>query len=277
LKAALKKECSMTGETGDGTLKALGCSPSASWLVSTARADLVRRHAPARPLAFDAQPKAITIDLARTAMIVIDMQNDFCHPEGWLASIGVDIAPARRPIAPLNRLLPVLRKENIPILWVNWGARPDRMNLSPSLLHVYNPSGMGTGLGDRLMPRGAPVLTEGSWSAAIVEELKPDPCDIRVSKHRMSGFWDTPLDSILRNLGVKTLMFGGVNADQCVLHTLADANFLGYDTIMLSDCCATTSPQFCWDATIYNVKQIFGFAAQSQSIILSLENGNDPA
>ncbi len=66
--------------------------------------------------------------------------------------------------------------------------------------------------------------------------------DIRVDKHRMSGFWDTPLDSILRNLGVTTLLFGGVNADQCVLHTLADANFLGYDTLMVGDCTATTSP-----------------------------------
>jgi nicotinamidase-related amidase len=264
----------MIEEAGDRTLKMLGCSPRASWLVSTAQADLVRRRAPARPLALEAEPKAITIDLARTAMIIIDMQNDFCHPDGWLASIGVDIAPARKPIAPLNRLLPLLRKENVPVLWVNWGARPDRMNLSPSLIHVYNPSGMGTGLGDRLMPRGEPVLTKGSWSAAVVEELEADSRDIRVSKHRMSGFWDTPLDSILRNLDVTTLIFGGVNADQCVLHTLADANFLGYDTIMLSDCCATTSPQFCWDATIYNVKQIFGFLVQSQSIILSLGNGD---
>jgi nicotinamidase-related amidase len=263
----------MIEETGDGTLKALGCSPRTSWFVSTERADFVRRRELARPLTIEAQPKPITIDLGRTAMLVIDMQNDFCHPEGWLASIGVDIAAARRPIAPLNRLLPQLRKENVPVLWVNWGARPDRMNLSPSLLHVYNPSGMGTGLGDRLKPRGEPVLTEGSWSAAIVEELRSDPRDILVSKHRMSGFWDTPLNSILRNLDVTTLLFGGVNADQCVLHTLADANFLGYDTVMLSDCCATTSPQFCWDATIYNVKQIFGFVAQSRSIVLSLENG----
>ena len=107
------------------------------------------------------------------------------------------------------------------------------------------------------------MLTEGSWGAAIVDELSPDPRDIHVAKHRMSGFWDTPLDSILRNLDVKTLLFGGVNADQCVLHTLADANFLGYDTIMVEDCSATTSPDFCWQATLYNVRQIFGFVARS--------------
>ena len=73
-------------------------------------------------------------------------------------------------------------------------------------------------------------MTEGSWSAAIVDELTPEPSDILVDKYRMSGFWDTPLDSILRNLGVATVFFAGVNADQCVLATLMDANFLGYDT-----------------------------------------------
>jgi nicotinamidase-related amidase len=87
----------------------------------------------------------------------------------------------------------------------------------------------------------------------------------------MSGFWDTPLDSILRNLGVTTLLFGGVNADQCVLCTLQDANFLGYDCIYLDDCSATTSPDFCLQATRYNVKQIFGFVARSTDLLAGLE------
>jgi len=187
-----------------------------------------------------------------------------------LASIGIDVTPARAPIQPLARLLPALRSAGVPVIWVNWGNRPDRLNLSPALLHVYNPTGLGVGLGDRLPRTGAAVLEKDSWSAAIVDELAAVPADIRVDKYRMSGFWDTPLDSILRNLGVTTLLFGGVNADQCVLHTLADANFLGYDTLMVGDCTATTSPAFCWDATVYNVKQIFGFVASSQSILDAL-------
>jgi nicotinamidase-related amidase len=83
----------------------------------------------------------------------------------------------------------------------------------------------------------------------------------------MSGFWDTPLDAILRNLRVDTLLFAGVNADQCVIWTLADANFLGYDCVMLDDCCATTSPAFCWDATLYNVRQCLGFVASSTALL----------
>ncbi len=245
----------------------LGAAKAGAWKVSAAEVDMLRPHEP-RPLRVAAEPKPARIDLARTAMIVIDMQNDFCHPDGWLASIGVDVTPARAPIEPLRKFLPKLRAAGVPVIWVNWGVRPDRFNLSPALLHVYNSSGTGSGLGDALPKTGAKVLTEGSWSAAIVDELVPEPQDIRVSKHRMSGFWDTPLDSILRNLDVKTVLFGGVNADQCVLHSLADANFLGYDTMMVTDCTATTSPDFCWQATLYNVKQIFGFAAQSSAFPL---------
>ena len=253
----------MNMSASSSDLRSLGASRPASWWVSADHADLVRPVRSAMPTPVMAQPKPITIDLARTAMIVVDMQNDFCHPDGWLASIGVDVAPARRPIAPLTAFLPQLRAASVPIIWLNWGARPDKMNLSPALLHVYNGSGLGVGLGDPLPKTGSPVLTEGSWSAQIVDELHQDASDIHVSKHRMSGFWDTPLDSILRNLDVKTLLFSGVNADQCVLHTLADANFLGYDTILVEDCAATTSPDFCWQAALYNIKQIFGFVAPS--------------
>jgi nicotinamidase-related amidase len=238
--------------------------------VGTSHVDMVRPPVAPRPLSFAAAPQDVTIDLARSAMIVIDMQNDFCDPRGWLAHIGIDVTPARAPIAPLNALLAPLRQVGVPIIWVNWGNRPDKLNLSPSLLHVYKPTGVGVGLGDRLPGNGAKVLEAGSWAAAIVDDLLVDPGDIHVAKYRMSGFWDTALDSILRNLGVSTLLFGGVNADQCVLCTLQDANFLGYDCVLVADCAATTSPGFCMEATLYNVKQCFGFVARSRSLLDAL-------
>jgi len=216
----------------------LGTSSANLWRADARSVDTVRPPVKPRPLTFDAMPQKLTIDLARTAIIVIDMQNDFCHPDGWLAHIGVDVAPARKPIAPLAKLLPRLRRAAVPVVWVNWGNRPDRLNLSPSLEHVYKPTGKGIGLGDRLPKRKANVLEKDSWAAAVVDELAPKTGDIRIDKFRMSGFWDTPLDSILRNLRVDTLLFGGVNADQCVLCTLQDANFLGYDCVMLEDCSA---------------------------------------
>ena len=251
---------------GGRTLRPLGSSRRNQWRVSQDSVNMAREPTLPRPLTVDAGGKALTFDLARTAVIVVDMQNDFCHPAGWLAHQGVDVTPTRAPIAPLNRLLPRLRGCDVPVIWLNWGNRPDRLNISPGLLYVYKSTGEGVGLGDPLPQSGARVLEAGSWSASIIEELATDPADIRISKYRMSGFQDTPLDSILRNLDVTTLLFAGVNVDQCVLCTLQDAHFLGYDCVLLEDCSATTSPDYCVAATLYNVRQCFGFVLPSEAV-----------
>jgi nicotinamidase-related amidase len=240
----------------------LGIPPNA-WNVDATSADLTRPPLDPQPITLKTETKTLRLDLAKSALLVIDMQNDFCHPDGWLAHIGVDVSPARTPIAPLQNLLPKLREISLPILWINWGNRPDLLNISPATRHVYNPTGEGIGLGDPLPKNQAPVLIKESWAAAIVDELTPETDDICIDKYRMSGFWDTPLDSILRNLGKTTLFFAGVNADQCVMATLQDANFLGYDCILLQDCTNTTSPEYCLQATLYNVKQCFGFVSNS--------------
>ncbi|MBD2103506.1 cysteine hydrolase family protein [Leptolyngbya sp. FACHB-261] len=253
----------------DSSLRTLGVPPNA-WSVDALSADLTRPALEPRPLTLATATKTVRLDLAKAAILVIDMQNDFCTLGGWLDHIGVDVTPAREPIGPLKTLLPVLRTAQVPIIWVNWGNRPDLLNISAGLRHVYKPTGEGVGLGDPLPSNNSPVLTVGSWAAAVVDELAPDPSDIRVDKYRMSGFWDTPLDSILRNLGRTTLFFAGVNADQCVMATLQDANFLGYDCLLLSDCTATTSPEFCMQATLYNVKQCFGFVTDSCEILAAL-------
>ena len=247
----------------------LGVPPNA-WYVNESFADLTRAPLEPQPILLSTETKEIKIDLAKTVLIVVDMQNDFCHSDGWLAHIGVDVTPARSPIAPLQILLPNLRSQNVPIVWLNWGNRPDLLNVSAGLRHVYNPSGKGIGLGDPLPANGAPVLIADSWAAAIVDELPQEPSDIHVAKYRMSGFWDTPLDSILKNLGKTTILFAGVNADQCVMATLQDANFLGYDCILVQDCTATTSPEFCMQSTIYNVNQCFGFVTKSLNILSAL-------
>lgn len=252
-------------------LRQLGVAPNA-WTVNHEIADITRPPLTPQPITLPTETKTLHLDLAKAAIVVIDMQNDFCHPDGWLAHIGVDVTPARKPIQPLQNLLPALRSVNVPIIWLNWGNRPDLANISAGIRHVYNPTGEGVGLGDALPSNGAKVLMAGSWAAAVVDELSPLPEDICVDKYRMSGFWDTPLDSILRNLGRTTLFFTGVNADQCVMTTLCDANCLGYDCILLKDCTATTSPEYCWLATLYNVKQCFGFVSDSQAILQALNN-----
>jgi nicotinamidase-related amidase len=239
------------------------------WRLSADAADLRRDTADPLPVSLDAEPQRLTLDLARAAFVVIDMQNDFCHPDGWLASIGVDIAGARAPIATIGRLAPALRAAGVPVIWLNWGNRPDRANLPPNVLHVYDPAGRGSGIGAALA-NGAHVLEQGSWAAAVVENLPVAEQDIRVDKYRMSGFFDTPLDSILRNLRVDTLLFAGVNADQCVLATLTDAACLGYDAVLLEGAVGTTSPQYCMQATLYNVRQCFGFTVRGEDLLAAL-------
>lgn len=253
------------------SLRTLGVGPNA-WMVNQAIADITRPQKNPQTVILPTETKTLRLDLAKSAILVIDMQNDFCHPDGWLAHIGVDVTPARKPIEPLNSLLPELRGAKVPVIWLNWGNRPDLLNISAGLHHVYNPTGEGIGLGDPLPKNGAKVLMAGSWAAAVVDELPQLPEDIRVDKYRMSGFWDTALDSILRNLGITSLFFTGVNADQCVLTTLCDANFLGYDCILIKDCTATTSPDYCWLATLYNVKQCFGFVTDSSAILTALNH-----
>ncbi|MFC5607684.1 cysteine hydrolase family protein [Variovorax soli] len=240
------------------------------WRVNAAHVDMSAPGPAPLPLTFHAEPQTVTIDLRRSALIVIDMQNDFCAERGWVDHLGVDYTPDRAPIGPLQRLMPQLRAAGVPVIWVNWGNRPDLKNMPPNQLHLYKPHGVGIGLGEALPGHGAKVLEKDSWAAAVVDELEKHPDDICVDKYRISGFWDTPLDSILRNMGIRSLLFAGVNTDQCVMCSLQDANFLGYGCVMLEDCCATTSPDFCSQATVWNVKKCFGFVSNSEHVINAL-------
>ena len=219
-----------------------------------------------------ALPQSILFDPSRSALIIVDMQNDFCSPDGWIASLGVDVDYGRRLIAPINAASSAFRARAMPVIWVSWNVRPDRANLSPGTCHPFVFGGTQPGLGGEFCgPKGTHrVLTQGSWGAAILDELDQGEDDIHVAKHRISGFWDTPLDAILRTQDIKTLFFTGVNADHCVLGTLMDANFAGYDTILLEDCVGTTSPSFCMEATVHNVRFCFGFTAKSPDLVAAL-------
>ncbi len=249
----------------------LGTSGRNAYRVSDTVVDMRRPSRSAREVALPALPQNLLIDLARTALVVIDMQNDFCAPEGWMASLGVDVSSARALAEPINRTTAAMRAHAVPVIWLNWGVRPDRLNLFPSTQHPFNPTGRGAGLSGELPgARAHHLLRKDGWGAQIIEQLVQDPGDIHVDKHRISGFWDTPLEAILRNLDLTTLIFAGINADHCVLSTLMDANFLGFDTILLEDGTATTSPEFCLRATLHNVRFCFGFTTTSKELIESL-------
>ena len=118
-----------------------------AWGANAREIDMATAPAKPVPLKIAAAPQNITIDLKRTAMIVIDMQNDFCAKGGWVDYLGADYTPDRKPIKPLQKLLPALRKAGMPVIWVNWGNRPDLANMPPNQIHLYKPAGTGVGPG----------------------------------------------------------------------------------------------------------------------------------
>lgn len=227
-------------------------------------ANLVRPVPRKRPVRVAAEPNPLVFDAARTALVVIDMQNDFVSPGGWFDSRGIDLGPARGVIGPINRMIAGARKAKIPIVWLNWGNRPDRLNLPHGVLR--------TGAYGAKLKRG-PVLERGSWGASIADELDARKTDIHVDKHRLSGFWDNELDSILRRMQVTALLFAGVNLDRCVLATMQDAAFIGYDPILLDDCSATSSPQYCSEAARFLLRLLYGFVTTSSAVLAGLKRG----
>lgn len=241
-----------------------------AWSVSDAAVSLVRRPLAPRPLHFAASPKDLQIDLARSAVVVVDMQNDFCHKDGWFAQKGVSLRATRKPIPLLKKLLPCWREAGGQVVWLNWGIRADRMNLSPTIHFKGKRTEAGVGYAERSpIDRGLSVVT-GEWGAQVIDELEVEAADLSVDKHRLSGFWDNELDSVLRMRGITTLLFVGINTDRCVFSTLQDAAFLGYDCILLKDACSTPSPAYVTRSILFIVEQLHGFVATAQSLINAL-------
>lgn len=237
----------------------------------TKKVSFVRPRSRQKVVALAATPQAVEIDLGATALLVIDMQNDFLHPEGWSASRGMDIAPVRAVLPAIERLTSRVRRAGVPVIWVNWGVRPDHANISASFVARAR-GAHGPSYGD-LAPSGrGRILVRDDWGAATIDELTVDPVDLLVHKHRLSGFWDNELDSILRHRGITTLLFSGINTDRCVFTSLQDANFLGYDCVLVEDACATTSPEFVRDAVLYLVRLTFGVVASSDAIGAAIRN-----
>ncbi|KAK9461259.1 isochorismatase family protein [Lipomyces oligophaga] len=250
---------------------AIGPSPSQSWSWNKSFLNLVRPPIAPLPLLLDAKPQRIQIDVNTTALIIVDMQNDFFHPEGWFGQKGRDLELARKPIPAIAGLLKSWRAVNGKVIWLNWGVRNDRANLGPTVQNKGKGGPEGVGYAEISPIDRGPALVQGSWGAEIIDELQAEPTDLLVYKHRLSGFWDNELESILRCQGVSTLLFTGINTDRCVFSSLQDAAFLGYDCILVEDACGTSSPQFVTDAIYFMVRQLHGFTAESSDLIQGLE------
>ena len=159
----------------------LGLGRQFAWWATEREVNMARPAQAPVPVTIASAPQNVTVDLLRTAAIVIDMQNDFCAPGGWVDHLGADFRPDRKPIEPLQRLLPALRQAGVPVIWVNWGNRPDLANMPPNQTSLYKPTGVGVGLGDPLPGSGAHVVPgEGfSWAGRHLfsSEDEPSPGD----------------------------------------------------------------------------------------------------
>jgi len=186
----------------------------------------------------DAKPEPIAIDPARTAVIVVDMENDFAAKGGMFDRAGADISGAQKAIAPTARVLTAARQADLKIIYLKMGYRADLSDLgAPD--SVNRTRHLKFGVGQKILApdgRESRILIRDTWDTDIVTELKPQASDIVLYKTRFSGFYQTDLDATLKKLGIKYLIVTGVTTSICVESTVRDAMFRDYLCVLLKDC-----------------------------------------
>jgi ureidoacrylate peracid hydrolase len=218
-----------------------------------------------RPVHVSAEPEPIDIDLDRTALLVVDMQNAFASPGGMLELAGIDIRPAGAAVANARLVCEAARAAGVPVVYLTIGWPADQSTAGGA--ESPNPR---KELALRLMQerpelRGR-LLTFGTWDFEIVEALAPHATDTVIVKSRYSGFHGTDLDSLLRGRGVRNLLFAGIASNVCVESTIRDAYFLEYWPVMIADATMPAGTAEIQRATIYNVSTFFGWVTTAEDV-----------
>jgi len=216
-----------------------------------------------------ADPQPISLELDRTALLVVDMQNAFASPGGMLALAGIDVGPAHDVVANARLVCEAVRAADLPVIYLTIGypadqstaGGPDSPNPQKELALCL--------MRERPELRGK-LLTFGTWDFQIVDALAPEPGDVVIVKSRYSGFHGTNLDSVLRSRGIRNLLMVGIASNVCVESTIRDAYFNEYWPIMIEDATMPAGPPEIHNATLYNVRTFFGWVTKAEDVATAL-------
>jgi len=211
-------------------------------------------------LVLPARPEPLTVDPAATAVIVIDMQNAYASPGGYLDLAGFDISGAPAVISNIKGVLDTARGAGMPVIYFQNGWDADYVEAGgPGSPNFHKSNALKT-MREKPELQGK-LLAKGGWDYELVDELKPQAGDIVLHKTRYSGFFNSQLDSVLRSRGVRTLVFVGIATNVCVESTLRDGFFLEYFGVVLADATHQAGPEFLQQASLYNIEKFFGWVS----------------
>ncbi|WP_040716477.1 cysteine hydrolase family protein [Paenibacillus daejeonensis] len=217
----------------------------------------------------EARPYAYSSGLEQTALVVIDMQNDFCSPGGFGELLGNDITPARAIIPVIQTVLEAARAAGMMVVHTREGHLPDLSDCPPTKL--ARSRAQGAGIGDE-GPMGR-ILVRGERGHAIVPELAPLPGELVIDKPGKGAFYETALQEALAARGITSLVVCGVTTHVCVHTTIREANDRGYECLLLEDASAAFDPGDHEAAVrmIWQQGAIFGWTATAAAFQSALE------